>query len=82
MATGGASGGGYVCSQGLLYGIYAGLLIMHGVINSFGGKDLISGCRLRLQGSPATLIAAEHHVGLLVIQGIVTSFEEDGCGTD
>ena len=37
MATGGASGGGYVCSQGLLYGIYAGLLVMHGIVNSFGG---------------------------------------------
>ena len=41
MATGGASGGGYVCSQGLLYGIYAGLLIMHGVINSFGGETWV-----------------------------------------
>jgi len=37
MATGGGSGGGYVCSQGLLYGIYVGLLVMHGIVNSFGG---------------------------------------------
>ena len=45
MATGGASGGGYVCSQGLLYGIYAGLLIMHGVINSFGGETWVPASR-------------------------------------
>lgn len=36
MATGGASGGGYTCSQGLLFGIYCTLLIMHGLVNSFG----------------------------------------------
>ena len=36
MATGGASGGGYQCSQGLLFGIYCALLIMHGLVNSFG----------------------------------------------
>ena len=44
MATGGASGGGYVCSQGLLYGIYVGLLIMHGLVNSFGGSHRSPPC--------------------------------------
>ena len=48
MATGGASGGGYVCSQGLLYGIYAGLLIMHGVVNSFGGVAMFQGFMLEV----------------------------------
>lgn len=44
MATGGASGGGYVCSQGLLYGIYVGLLVVHGIVNSFGGAPFVSIC--------------------------------------
>lgn len=38
MATGGGGGGGYHCSQGLLYGMYCSLLVMHGIVNSFGGE--------------------------------------------
>ena len=55
MATGGASNGGYVCSQGLLYGIYAGLLIIHGVVNSFGGGlGFKTSVRVRVRVTVAT----------------------------